>query len=196
MISPRSLESPHLDGCVERGAARGQRRDTRTRVSLDLDPRRPCSQADNPDSRAPVPPQILDGVLLDRLGLHVQIGPGLDAFPVDPTHGLESGRFRLFPPGRDVLSGGFGGSRDVVNVLSHDLVRADGRPPETPVEHVRDEHGDGFREYGGGVGFQGERFDELDEVRVGVRSRTGETECGPGRRLGCTEHDGESFGDV
>lgn len=46
------------------------------------------------------------------------------------------------------------------------------------------------------MGFQSKGLDELDEVRVSVSSRTGETERGADRSLGCTEHDSESFGDV
>ena len=147
-------------------------------------------------SRASVPSQVLDGVLLDRLGFHVQVSPRLDAFSTDTDHGLETGRFGLFPPGGNVLCGRFGGSRGVVDVLSDDLVRADGGPPERPVDNIGDQHGDWLREDGCGVGFQRKGLDEFDEVRVGVGSRTGQGKRGTDRRLGCAEHDGEGLGDV
>jgi hypothetical protein len=148
------------------------------------------------DLRASVPSEILDGVLLDRLGFHVQLCPTLDAFSIHADHGFEPRSLGLFPTCRNLLGCLFGGSRGVVNVLSDDLVWADGRPPETSVDDVGEEEGDGFGEDRRGVGFQGERLDELDEVRVGVSSRTGKTERGADRCFGCTEHDGEGLGDV
>ena len=135
-------------------------------------------------------------MLLDRLGFHVQLGPTLDSFSIHADHGLESCSLGLFPTCRNLLGRLFRGSRSVINVLSDDLVWADGRPPETSVDDVGDEEGDGFGKDRCGVRFQGEGLDELDEVRVGVSSRTWETKRGADRCLGCTEHDGESFGDV
>lgn len=84
-------------------------------------------------------------MLLDRLGFHVQLGPTLDPFSIHADHGLEPRRLGLFPTCRNLLGRLFRGSRSIVDVLSNDLVRADGRPPETSVDDVGKEEGDGFR---------------------------------------------------
>lgn len=196
MISSRGLEASQFNGSVKGRAARRKKGDrwVQCQYLVTLFIRSIFDLARY--SRASVPSQVLNGVLLDRLGLHVQVCPRLDTLAVDTDHGLETGSLGLFPTGRNVLSGRLGRGRGVVNVLSDDLVRADGRPPERPVDNVGDEHGDGFREDGSGVRFQGKGLDELDEVRVGVGSGSGKGKRGSNRCLGRTEHDSQRLSDV
>jgi hypothetical protein len=189
VVSRRVLELTHLYGSIE---------------SSTIDPKKNSISLHTPhlvkkndeDSRSPVPPQILDGVLLDSLGLDVQIRPTLDGLPVDSSHSFQASGHWFFPSRRNILCGHTGGSGSVIDVLPDDLVWADGRPPKRSVEYASDEGRDGFRKDRSGVGFQGEGLDQFDEVGVGVRPWSGKSKGGSDGSFGCSTDDREGFGDI
>ena len=64
VVSRRGLELTHLYGSIE-GSTIDPKKTSISLHTLHL------AKKDDRDSRSPVPPQILDGVLLDSLGLDV-----------------------------------------------------------------------------------------------------------------------------
>lgn len=151
----------------------------------------------NVNLRCTVAAQKLDRVLFNIIRAHIQLCKCLDRLPIR-AHRL-FGTFNRLPSRRRQVRRGriVRVHTDIVNVPSLNLVGADGRPPQRPVddagERERDRLGDGG---GGGEGVHGHGCDQLQERVVRVHGRAREVECGRDGCEGRVEHDGEGLGDV